>query len=195
MSALHEHGDFHGHVSTTQVLFNRTGRIKLGITNILTRVKCGERTDLQAEMLEDVRQVGIIGMCCLVGDTESKLGSSVEDLVDPKSHFQRIIQLRRVSPSLQSLVHDCLMATLPAKEILNHKAFTEPTKITVASVNSPYRNDLEIPDLLKISNNWITGCASEFSQRQLEKICQIIEVVLMRCAKWSVAFKTQVRRI
>jgi hypothetical protein len=175
------------------VLFNRTGRIKLGITNILTRLKACEVTNLQDEMAEDLRQVGIIGMCCLVGETESKLGSAVEAMLEPKSHFQKIIQLRRVSSSLQSLVHDCLMARHPAKELLNHKAFTESTKNIVASISPLYRNDLEIPELLKISNNWITGCASEFSQRQLEKICQIIEVVLTRCSKWYLCFLRQVR--
>ena len=47
-----------------------------------------------------------------------------------------------------------------------------------------YQNDLKVQELLCLSNDWIRGCDNEYSERQLEKIGSILELVLKSSDSW-----------
>ena len=182
LSAIHEARNFHGNVSTGQVLFTRQGRVKLGVSCIITRAAYQNSISLAEEARNDVKQLGTVALCCLFGELEQTFDSFSDFFCKKEENLNYFLKKRGVPEDLILFVNDCFSTSMTSSELLSHPIF----KIQSVPVNfSPnFDNEVRLEEMIQLANDWISACDPQFAKGQLERIAALIEVILLKSQHW-----------
>lgn len=174
---IHLAGHYQGSMRPSQILFGTNGAIKLnnGLSPIIDNT-----IELRAKQSEDIFNLGKILMCCILGEHHffgRTFSFDLPDLRDPTSNVGCMLRMRQVSDNLFNLIEECFLGGREIGFFIKHPFLS-------SDISASARSKVSITDLLKISNGWTQVCAHEYSESQLTKICEIVDVILRNNTSW-----------